>query len=104
MEGETGEETEEQEENTGSLQLDHTASLLQNYQMSHLLQSMMTAQTKGEDTSIQQATLNAVLQTNQNAVRFTTEDAKSTDRFAVFHAYQNAYQERDTYSAYNSVA
>lgn len=77
-----GEETdsEESQEQTGSLQLDHTAALLRNHQMTNLLHAHLTAQAKGEVTAPIDDVMDALFQDGQQRVRFADEEDDSRQK------------------------
>lgn len=90
-----GEETEE----TGSLELDHTSALLRNYQMNNLMQDMLSAKTRGEDTRGYSAAIDALLESSQNRVTFSTEKAEAANA----HRYYQQ-QVKQTDSVFGAVA
>jgi len=89
-----GEETEE----TGSLELDRTSALLQNYQMTNLMQDMLSARTRGEDTKGYSAAIDALLH-SQDRVTFSTEKTEAANA----HRYYQQQAER-TESVFGAVA
>jgi hypothetical protein len=90
-----GEESDE----TGSLELDHTSALLRNYQMNNLMQDMLSAKTRGEDTRGYSAAIDALLESSQNRVTFSTEKAEAANA----HRYYQQ-QVKQTDSVFGAVA
>jgi hypothetical protein len=90
-----GEESDE----TGSLELDRTSALLRNYQMNNLMQDMLSAKTRGEDTRGYSVAIDALLESSQNRVTFSTEKAEAANA----HRYYQQ-QVKQTDSVFGAVA
>ena len=89
----------EQPEKMGALALDHTAALLQNYQMNNLMQDMLSARTRGEDTGAYSEAIDALLSSSQDRVVFSTEKTEAAD---ARRYYQQ--QTKQTDSVFGAVA
>ena len=66
-------------EQPGTLELDRTGVMLRNHQMNNLMQDMLSARTRGEDTSGYSAAIDALLHHGQERVRFSTDEAETAD-------------------------
>lgn len=74
-----GAEAEEDGRQVPGLQLDHTAALLQNYQMNNLMNDMLSARANGEDTTGYNAAMDVLLQNGQERARFTNGEIEASD-------------------------
>lgn len=70
---------EDEGEQTGTLELDHASFMLRNHQMNNLMQDMLSARTRGEDTSEYSAAIDALLHHGQERVRFSSNEANAAD-------------------------
>lgn len=98
-ESEAEEVPAEEEVQTGSLQLDYTAAMLQNYQMNTLLKGQIAARAEGKDTSAYSAAIDALLEMGQSRVRFTTEKNEPSDARRYYQQQVNRAE-----SAFGAVA
>lgn len=87
------------EEQSGALELDHTDAMLRNYQMNNLMQDMLSARTRGKDTTDYSTAIDALLHSGQDRVRFSTEKTESAD---TRRRYQQAVNDSD--SVFGAVA
>lgn len=93
------EQSEDEPEKAGTLELDRTSALLQNYQMNNLMQDMLSARTRGEDTEGYSAAIDALLHSSQSRVQFSTEETKAADA----HRYYQ-HQAKRSESVFGAVA
>ena len=70
-----GEETEEEE--PGALELDRNSALMRNFQMNNLMQEMVTARAKGEETEGYSVAIEALLETGASQLRHTKGDEEN---------------------------
>ena len=86
----------EEETQPGAIQFDRTAALLQNAQMTNLLQNMLTSRADGKSTENHSKAIDALLNNEQNRLHFVTEDSKNSDE-------RNRYQQSvSNYHRYSS--